>query len=103
MARGYAMHTLRSTFLLAIALAATATAAEDQPRPGDLDPAQVVEAVPGMPERGRTMQAVRSRLGDPRRVVGPVGDPPITRWVYEEFTVYFEHERVLHSVKRRER
>ncbi|MDZ7748610.1 MAG: hypothetical protein U5K43_07045 [Halofilum sp. (in: g-proteobacteria)] len=97
------MQRLRLTFLLAIAVSAPAQAASDQPQPGDIDPAQVVQAVPGMPERGRTMQAVRARLGDPRQVVGPVGEPPITRWVYDEFTVYFEHERVLHSVKRRER
>jgi hypothetical protein len=27
-----------------------------------------------------------------------VGDPPITRWVYDRFTVYFENDRVIHSV-----
>ncbi len=52
-----------------------------------------------MPTRGSTMNNVRQSLGRPQRVVGPVGDPPITRWVYEDFTVYFEHDRVLHSVK----
>jgi hypothetical protein len=52
-----------------------------------------------MPTRGSTMNSVREGLGRPERVVGPVGDPPITRWVYEQFTVYFEHDRVLHSVK----
>jgi hypothetical protein len=27
-----------------------------------------------------------------------VGDPPISRWVYDHFTVYFEYDKVLHSV-----
>ena len=29
---------------------------------------------------------------------GPVGEPPITEWVYGSFRVYFEHEIVLHSI-----
>jgi hypothetical protein len=52
-----------------------------------------------MPARGSTKASVRAKLGDPDRVVGAVGEPPITRWVYDEFTVYFEHNRVLHSVE----
>lgn len=81
---------------------AVATAGSDNAQPGDIDPARVVERVSGMPERGATMDRVRSRLGDPNRRIGPVGEPPITGWVYQRFTVYFEHERVLHSVKNRD-
>ena len=72
-------------------------------KPGDIDPADIVVRVPGMPERGASMTTVRSRLGQPGRRVGPVGEPPITRWVYDRFTVYFEHDRVLHAVKNRNR
>lgn len=97
------MHILRLALLLLVAGIAAAAFADDEPRPGELNPADVVQMVPGMPERGRTMATVRSRLGEPQRVLGPVGDPPITRWVYREFTVYFEHDRVLHSVKHRDR
>ena len=97
------MQMLRLVPLLVALFAVSAIAADAQPRPGEIDPAAVVQAVPGMPERGRTMASVRARLGEPQRVRGPVGDPPITRWVYDEFTVYFEYDRVLHSVKRRER
>lgn len=50
------------------------------------------------PERGMTMDAVRSRFGDPLETHGPVGDPPITRWVYPGFVTYFEYDRVIHSV-----
>jgi len=27
-----------------------------------------------------------------------VGDPPISRWEYNGFSVYFEHDLALHSV-----
>lgn len=88
---------------LVIASSGTLIAAEREIRPGDIDPSSVVQKVPGMPDRGITKERVRARLGDPNREVPAVGEPPISRWVYDEFTVYFEHDRVLHSVKRRER
>ncbi len=53
--------------------------------------------------RGLTMDAVRARLGAPRKMLPPVGDPPITRWVYDDLTVYFEHDRVIHAVRHRKR
>lgn len=68
------------------------------PSPDSLDVAKIVRAHPDMPARGTSMKGVRERLGDPREVRNAVGDPPITRWVYDEFTVFFEGERVLHSV-----
>lgn len=52
----------------------------------------------GGPARGATMQDVEKKLGQPKEVLPAVGDPPITRWVYDAFTVYFEHNRVIHSV-----
>lgn len=88
--------------LLAVAVIMV-TANADEPRPGEIDPADVVQTLPSMPPRGTTMEVVRSRLGQPRERTPAVGDPPITRWVYDEFTVYFEHDRVIHSVKRRDR
>ena len=27
-----------------------------------------------------------------------LGNPPITRWDYPQFSVYFENDRVLHTV-----
>ena len=53
-----------------------------------------------LPVRGLTMDAVEERFGSPTRVLAAVGEPPITRWVYPEFTVYFEHQYVIHPVKR---
>lgn len=98
------MKATRTIPLVLVAVAAaTTTAGAAEPRPGELDRADVVQTVPSMPPRGATMDTVRSRLGQPRTRTAPVGEPPITRWVYDEFTVYFEHDRVIHSVKHRER
>lgn len=91
------------TLVLLAAAAGMVPAGAAEPRPGELDPAEVVQTLPSMPPRGVTMEAVRSRLGPPRTRTAPVGDPPITRWIYDEFTVYFEHDRVIHSVKHRDR
>lgn len=53
------------------------------------------------PVRGLTMQQVEARFGSPVRRRAPVGDPPITRWEYADFIVYFEFKRVIHTVKKR--
>jgi hypothetical protein len=49
------------------------------------------------PIRGMTKQQVESFFGSPLEKMQPVGDPPITRWVYDKYTVYFEHNYVIHS------
>jgi hypothetical protein len=53
------------------------------------------------PARGDSMAQVEGRFGAPEQVVPAVGQPPITRWVYPGFTVYFEGDRVVHAVARR--
>jgi len=50
------------------------------------------------PARGSTMTTVTQRFGEPTNRHATVGDPPITRWDYPQFSVYFERDRVLHSV-----
>lgn len=98
------MKAARAIPLVLLAVAAVVAAASaDEPRPGEIDPADVVRTVPSMPPRGATMETVRSSLGRPRERIPAVGDPPIAQWVYDEFTVYFEHNRVIHSVKHRDR
>ncbi|WP_455209002.1 hypothetical protein [Kaarinaea lacus] len=62
-------------------------------------PGNSPEGVP-RPARGMTMDQVREQFGNPREVKGPVGNPPITRWIYDKFVVHFEHEYVIHSVVR---
>ena len=51
-----------------------------------------------VPGRGMHMDQVEARFGAPSEKLPPVGEPPITRWVYGNYTVYFEHDIVLHSV-----
>jgi len=53
------------------------------------------------PTSGMSMQQVEVTYGAPRETLPYVGNPPITRWVYENFTVYFEYEHVIYSVVHR--
>ncbi len=52
------------------------------------------------PARGATMTRVESSFGTPISKQPAVGDPPIASWEYQDFTVYFEYDRVLHSVNK---
>lgn len=52
----------------------------------------------GVPPRGITMAQVEQRYGAPASRLAAVGQPPITRWVYPSFVVYFEHSTVIHAV-----
>src|SRR5690606_3384343 len=94
----------------ALALAATAPAAAfvlgaTSPAAGDVLLIDSVEdaalRVPKRPARGVTMASVEREFGAPARREGPVGEPPITRWDYADFSVYFEHDRVIHAVANR--
>lgn len=53
------------------------------------------------PASGLTKAEVEARFGTPTRMLSAIGDPPISRWEYPGFVVYFEFERVIHSVPRR--
>ncbi len=61
-------------------------------------PADQPAAAAEHPKRGSTMSAVQSRFGEPSTRHAAVGQPPITRWDYPQFAVYFENDRVLHAV-----
>ena len=50
------------------------------------------------PSRGMTMSAVEKRFGAPTSRPPAVGQPPITRWDYPGFSVFFEYDRVIHAV-----
>ena len=56
-----------------------------------------------LPDRGTSMAQVQANFGVPASKSGPVGDPPITRWEYADFTVFFEYSHVIHSVQKKER
>jgi hypothetical protein len=65
------------------------------------------QSLDARPKPGMSMTAVESAYGAPLERHSPVGgsvaeQPPITRWDYAAFSVYFEHERVIHAVARHE-
>jgi hypothetical protein len=53
------------------------------------------------PGRGMSMDRVAATFGEPASRHAAVGEPPITRWDYPGFSVYFEHQHVIHSVVQR--
>ncbi len=53
------------------------------------------------PARGLSKAEVEARYGTPSQMRAAVGDPPISRWEYPGFIVYFEYELVIHAVPRR--
>ncbi|MCG7199383.1 hypothetical protein MD273_06565 [Marinobacter pelagius] len=53
------------------------------------------------PKAGLSQTSVREKWGNPMDVRGPVGEPPITQWHYQDFVVYFENDLVLHTVLKR--
>lgn len=56
------------------------------------------ESSANRPARGMSMEKVEAAFGAPSNRVPAVGQPPITRWEYPGFVVYFEHRIVLHTV-----
>jgi hypothetical protein len=55
------------------------------------------------PARGLSMGEVEARFGTPQQKLEPRGGqkrqwPTINRWVYPQFTVYFERDRVIDAV-----
>ncbi|QLC74515.1 phosphodiesterase [Pseudomonas sp. LPB0260] len=52
-----------------------------------------------LPQRGASQRSVLERFGLADEEHAPVGKPPITRWDYREFSVYFEYDHVINSVR----
>lgn len=55
-----------------------------------------------MPAHGQSRDQVQAAYGQPTSIKGPIGQPPITQWVYGDFIVYFEYDHVIHSVRKPE-
>ena len=66
--------------------------------PNNLRQAQA--AADNRPVRGMSMETVEARYGPPVSKRDAVGDPPITRWEYADFVVYFEYKYVIHAVQK---
>ncbi|MCL6618922.1 hypothetical protein [Thermomonas hydrothermalis] len=92
-------------FVLASALLAPASHALAQDtQTGDVLLIQRIRQEPAnLPARGMTAPQVEARYGAPAQRLQPVGGqkrawPVIERWVYPQFTVYFEKNRVVDAV-----
>jgi hypothetical protein len=62
------------------------------------DQVMVRESDIARPGRGMTMHAVEAKFGAPQQRHEAVGEPPISRWDYPGFRVFFERDRVIHAV-----
>lgn len=51
-----------------------------------------------VPRRGMSKPDVEASFGVPRDKSTSVGEPPISYWDFEHYVVYFENDRVLHTV-----
>ena len=51
-----------------------------------------------LPQHGESSASVKRLYGEPLKSSQAVGEPPISRWQYAGFAVYFEHDHVIHAV-----
>lgn len=50
------------------------------------------------PTRGMSMNAVASQYGQAATQSAAIGQPPISKWTYPNFIVFFEYSTVIHAV-----
>jgi hypothetical protein len=51
-----------------------------------------------LPTNGQSKADVEAKFGAPVDKRSAVGDPPISNWKYDAYSVYFEHDLVLFTV-----
>ena len=51
-----------------------------------------------LPENGQNKAVVETVYGTPVKKISAVGDPPISSWKYDKYSVYFEYDLVLSTV-----
>ena len=51
-----------------------------------------------LPKNGQSKADIESKFGAPLERHSAVGDPPISSWKYDNYSVYFEYELVLSTV-----
>lgn len=52
-----------------------------------------------MPGKGMSKDRVKTLFGEPLEEIPAKGQPPISRWKYQDFTVYFDGNAVIHCVR----
>ena len=105
-----------ATSLIALTFALAAGALVSVPAHADNLQTQTRQRIPlrvkvqrerhmNLPTRGMTMAEVKREYGAPLKVLATRGgssrhQPPIHRWEYSKYIVYFEYSHVIHSVLR---
>ena len=85
--------------LLLVTLAMPMALAERQTSGDILLIEKVIERMSrDLPANGLSKAEVERRFGEPLQRSATVGDPPITRWTYDGYSVYFEYDLVIDSV-----
>ena len=87
-----------SLLILSASLTAISSAAADTLLVEGVQAASSSQA--GRPSRGMSMDSVQAKWGQPLSQRGAVGEPPIARWEYGDFVVFFEYQRVIHAVRK---
>jgi len=91
----------KSSLVIAGALLLTATSFSQAEVISIADPRyDVPNSTEGVlrPVQGMSMSTVAQKFGEPESKSAAVGEPPITKWTYPDFAVFFEHNLVIHSV-----
>jgi hypothetical protein len=87
------------SFVLVLAAAPSLVLADVIQMPND----SAGDAPSSLPRKGTTMPVVLKHFGAPQKKYAPVGGetakhPPITRWDYPGFSVFFERSHVVDAV-----
>ncbi len=53
------------------------------------------------PRNSQTKESVITEFGEPDNKIAAIGEPPISRWEYPKYNVFFEYDRVIHTVLKR--
>lgn len=62
---------------------------------------KITQTPSALPVRGQSKRKIKTLFGEPNMQHEAKGIPPIERWDYDEFSVYFESNVVIHTVIKR--
>jgi len=94
------MSKIKAFTLIAVAATFANVTLAETLQMGDSENAARFEQA-GKPTRGMTRESVEATYGSPESRQSAVGEPPIARWDYAGFVVFFEYDRVIHAVTKR--
>lgn len=95
------MAKVSAIILLALSIGALSTVSAQNPDTSGAQQGSATFDQAGKPTRGMTQDSVQANFGSPQSTTAAVGEPPISRWDYAEFVVFFEYDRVIHAVTKR--